>query len=166
MSALNIQVLNLVRGKVLGQVCTVSTKRDGQKLIVDVAGGDGKRYTIWAKPGDTQIARLTNGGIVEMQTNDNGSVISYSGSYERAQAQRQQVAAKPASNTIADLFDASIAHTLANADGVTKSFCALPIQGDCIIKTVFGGKAFYTSQSLAKGREIYKQLKSNGWSAQ
>jgi hypothetical protein len=166
MSALNIQALNLVRGKVLGFVRTVNTKRGGQRLVVDVAGNDGKRYTIWAEPKDTKISRLTNGGRVEMQTNDNGLVISYSGSYERAQAQRQQVAAKPASNTIADLFDASIAHTLANADGVSESFCALPIQGVCIIKTVFGGKAFYTSQSLGKGREIYKQLKNNGWSAQ
>jgi hypothetical protein len=165
MSALNIQILNAVKGKVLGQARTVNTK-NGQKLVVDVAGGDGKRYTIWAKPGDTQIARLTNGGRVELQTNDNGSVISYTCAYDRAQAQRQQVAAKPASNTIANLFDASIAYTLSNADGVSKSFCGLPVQGICVIKTVFGGKAFYTSQSLAKGREIYGQLKNNGWSAQ
>jgi hypothetical protein len=162
MSALNIQVLNLVRGKVLGQVRTVKTK-NGLKSVVDVAGGDGKRYTIWAKPGDTQIARLTNGGRVELQTNDNDSVISYTCACDRAQAQRQPVAAKSASSTIADLFDASIAHALFNADGVSKSFCALPIQGVCVIKTVFGGKAFYTSQSLDKGREIYKQLKNNGW---
>jgi hypothetical protein len=160
----NIQVLNLVRGKVLGQARTVNTKKDGQKLVVDVAGNDGRRYTIWAKPGDAQIARLANGGRVEMQTNDNGSVISYTCAYERAQAQRQPAAAKPASNTIADLFDASISHTLSNADGVTKSFCALPVQGICIIKTVFSGKAFFTSQSINKGRLIYGQLKNNGWS--